>query len=60
MIPDRTYSSKEVAQILGKSLKTLSRLLRDRKIGYLYDGGAVRYLPCHVEQYFKKYEVRPL
>jgi hypothetical protein len=55
---DQTYSSKEVSKIIGKGLKTLSRLRKDKKIAYTYDGGAVRYSKKHIEGYRKKYEVR--
>lgn len=56
--PDQTYSSKEVSKIIGKGLKTLSQLRRDKKIAYTYDGGAVRFTKRQIEEYRKKYEVK--
>jgi len=56
MIDLKTYTKKDVAGIFGVSVKTIGRLVAQRKIKYIKVGRQIRFLQAHITEFERRNE----
>ena len=54
------YNRQEIAKFLGVSIRTISNMIRQRRIPFIKFGGTVRFDPVKVRKALEKYEIQEL
>lgn len=56
-IGSRLFNTTEISDLIGVSKRTISNMIRDKRIPYLKIGKTVRFDPAKVLESLNKYEV---